>query len=87
MDEMLTKLYGSTDAAVWANEFCALFSVYADDGEVVDDALGLMIGWFANAIETAKDHERRRMAEQLMGFPVKIDVDRLGRVSRAARSS
>ena len=44
------RLYATTDAAVWAEEFA---KVRPD----VDQ--GLMIGWFANAIETAKDHARR----------------------------
>lgn len=42
-DEALLRT--TTDASVWAAEFC---KVQPD----VDE--GLMIGWFANAIETAK---------------------------------
>lgn len=47
----------STDAAVWAHEWCEVATeiVVAGNGrEVIDE--GWMIGWFANAIETAKDH-------------------------------
>ena len=43
------RLYATTDASVWAEEF---YKVCPE----VDE--GLMIGWFANAIETAKAHER-----------------------------
>jgi hypothetical protein len=41
------RLYGSRDAAVWADEFAK-----------VDPDLdwGLMVGWFANAIETGASH-------------------------------
>ena len=41
------RLYETADAAVWAEEF---HKVCPD----VDE--GLMIGWFANAMQTAKDH-------------------------------
>jgi hypothetical protein len=50
---MTERLYSTTDASVWAKEFCALFGIYTPEG-VVEDGEGLMIGWFANAIETAK---------------------------------
>ncbi len=42
------SLTETTDAAVWAEEFLAVM----DAGATVD--FGLMVGWFANAIETAK---------------------------------
>lgn len=47
------KLRNTTDAMVWAEEFCGTFSIYTDEG-VVEDKAGLMVGWFANAIETAR---------------------------------
>lgn len=47
------KLRETTDASVWAEEFCKAFSVYGEHGEVIDDPVGLMIGWFANAFSTA----------------------------------
>lgn len=43
------KLHSTTDAQVWAQEFMREFGNRKDD---IDE--GLMIGWFANAIETAK---------------------------------
>lgn len=42
------RLYASTDAMVWAEEFQKV----VDSGVTIDE--GLMVGWFANAIETAK---------------------------------
>ena len=44
------RLFSTTDAAVWAEEFAKV-------APGVDK--GFMIGWFANAIETAKDFGRR----------------------------
>ncbi len=44
-DVDLNRLYSTDDATVWAEEFA---KVRPD----VDQ--GLMVGWFANAIETAK---------------------------------
>lgn len=41
-------LYATTDAAVWAAEFMAVLA----EGVEIDE--GLMIGWFANAIETGR---------------------------------
>lgn len=49
MNKMLERLYSTTDAQVWAEEFMKVVK----SGAVVDE--GLMIGWFANAIETAKE--------------------------------
>jgi hypothetical protein len=45
--DLTQKLYSTTDAAVWAREFVSLFP---------DADEGLMIGWFANAIETGRRH-------------------------------
>jgi hypothetical protein len=46
-----------TDAMVWAKEFMRRFAVTRRaDGEPCDE--GLMVGWFANAIETGRDAER-----------------------------
>jgi hypothetical protein len=54
-------LHNTTDARVWAEEFCKRFGVHdpTTDNDV-DDPKGLMIGWFANAIETGSLHEARR---------------------------
>ena len=50
----VARLYATTNAAVWAEEFCRLFVVCTSDDLVDDDRVGLMIGWFANAIETGR---------------------------------
>ena len=42
-------LFTTTDASVWAREFCKI-------NPTMDE--GAMIGWFANAIETAKSIPR-----------------------------
>jgi len=53
-------LLSTTDAQVWAREFCKLFSPiptkngYPDDVSAHGWAEGLMISWFANAIETGR---------------------------------
>ena len=40
---------------------------------------GWMVGWFANAMTVAIDAERRKIAEQIMGYPIKFDVDEMMR--------
>lgn len=52
-DMTIEKLLSTDDAQVWAREFVALHG--GDEG--------LMIGWFANAIETAKRIERERYGD------------------------
>lgn len=47
------RLYATTDAAVWAEEFKKVCPE-------VDE--GLMLGWFANAIETGRNFGERGMA-------------------------
>jgi hypothetical protein len=62
-DDVTQKLHSTTDARVWADEFCKLFSVSHRVTEAqgdVEDETGLMIGWFANAIEIGKDSERNK---------------------------
>ncbi len=49
--EQQTLLYGTTDAMVWAEEFMKNFG---DKLEQID--IGLMVGWFANAMVTAERH-------------------------------
>lgn len=58
LNPRLERLYETTDAQVWAREWCAVARELEARGESVIDE-GWMIGWFANAIENAKDHERR----------------------------
>lgn len=43
------ELLSTTDAQVWAQEFLRLFGERRDD---LDE--GLMVSWFANAIETGR---------------------------------
>lgn len=56
------RLYATTDAMVWAEEFMAV----VESGATVD--AGLMLGWFANAMATAErkaleDHPERTPVE------------------------
>jgi hypothetical protein len=48
MDDLAAKLHATTDASVWTDEFMKLVKTGID----VD--WDLMIGWFANAIETGR---------------------------------
>jgi hypothetical protein len=61
--EVEATLRQTTDASVWAREFVKIYG-----GDV-----GLMISWFANAIENAKDHHTRpapvKLDEQIKGNP------------------
>lgn len=51
------RLYATTDAKVWAEEFMKVVRSKWD-GTRLPVNEGFMIGWFANAIETAKAHAR-----------------------------
>lgn len=53
------RLYATTDASVWAEEFAKVCPE-------VDQ--GLMIGWFANAIETAKRLHAEHLLRIAEGF-------------------
>lgn len=61
---MALRLYQTTDAQVWAKEFMAVIEGEGGDRRATFDE-GFVIGWFANAIENAKDHERRRIEAKL----------------------
>ena len=56
-----TNLHGTTDATVWADEFCknwptALSQVPGREGvETEEDFREIMVGWFANAIMAGVD--------------------------------
>jgi len=50
--DIVARLYATDDAAVWAEEFMNIYSLLQAAGQDID--FGLMVGWFANAIETAK---------------------------------
>lgn len=71
MDEyesVAAKLHGTTDAKVWAEEFMRVARTQGEQFGLIDE--GMMIGWFANAIETGRaagvmsvDESFRRVAE------------------------
>ena len=51
------KLHSTTDARIWADEFCKRFALVAVGREpavLEGDSVGVMISWFANAIETGR---------------------------------
>ena len=54
MDELERRLYATDDAMVWAQEFVNV----VEAGATVD--VGLMVGWFANAMATAVSFAERR---------------------------
>jgi hypothetical protein len=49
-----TDLHGDTDAMHWAERFALNFEVLHKDGGVETDVAGLMLAWFAGAIETGR---------------------------------
>ena len=49
-----TDLYGDLDAMHWAERFASKFEVLHKDGGVETDVAGLMLTWFAGAIETGR---------------------------------
>lgn len=65
---MTISLHETTDATVWAAEFCkrwptALCQIPGREGvETEEDFEAIMIGWFANAIMAGVDSEARRAA-------------------------
>jgi hypothetical protein len=54
----LTYLLSTTDAHAWAEAFMRVFN----DEDVLLDK-GLMLTWFAGAIETGREAGRRSMSE------------------------
>lgn len=57
-------LHESTDAQRWAVAFAGLFSVNLSNGlPAGDDTQGLMLGWFANAIEAGRSAGLRQVQE------------------------
>lgn len=60
--ELSLKLLASDDAWLWAHEFCKMFQVTrhgATPGEDPDE-VGLMIGWFANAMYVAENKAKKK---------------------------
>lgn len=57
----------SFDAQDWAKAFCDRFIVSRRDGHKsgpIDDDVGLMIGWFANALMRGYDEHASRSANR-----------------------
>ncbi len=60
------NLHDTTDATVWADEFCkrwpsALCQIEGREGvETEEDFREIMVGWFANAIMAGVDSEARK---------------------------
>ena len=52
----MSTLNDTTDATVWAEEFCRIFA-----GKFVNQDVGqdVMVAWFANAIETGRNAGRK----------------------------
>lgn len=52
----LTELQHTTDATKWASAFCERFRIIGGEGAdaAYVDGPGLMLGWFANAIEAGR---------------------------------
>jgi hypothetical protein len=62
LDPVKKLLYSTTDAEVWAIEWCKIArKIEAEGGNLIDE--GWMIGWFANAMCTAEDHLKKHQKE------------------------
>jgi predicted amino acid-binding ACT domain protein len=64
------NLHDTTDASIWATEFCknwttALCQIPGKEGvETESDFQDIMLGWFANAIMAGVDSEARKTASE-----------------------
>ena len=75
----MTTLNDTTDAMVWAEEFCRIFNghilrenAWSDlEGEVT---VGTMVTWFANAIETGRNAGRRETCPHTDTFDLTEDM-------------
>lgn len=73
MDEIARKLHGTTDAMVWAETFVDLFRNEIIGGPTAD--VGLIVGWFANAIETGRSFGlSEESPESLLCLPQMVAV-------------
>jgi hypothetical protein len=74
------NLHDTTDAAIWAAEFCkrwpsALCQIPDHEGvSDGDDFEGTMIGWFANAIMAGVDSEARKQADLAALVEAELDA-------------
>jgi hypothetical protein len=61
-----SMLMSTDDAMVWAEEFCRLFNgktvTMSEDENQID--AGLMVGWFANAMQVAVNQYERKILRQ-----------------------
>lgn len=71
-DPTTKLLYATTDAMVWAEEFCRI--VRENGIDCTDE--GFMVGWFANAIEIGRDASRG-VDLGALGQRLAQEVDRL----------
>jgi hypothetical protein len=61
-------LHGDQDAMHWAERFADKFVIVRKtDGDVLEDPTGLMLAWFAGAIETGKMPQQRIVAYSIFG--------------------
>lgn len=65
-DDLAVKLHGTTDAMVWAQEFVKTLREHPDTADPRDE--GFMVGWFANAMQTASRESVTLSAEDLCGL-------------------
>ncbi len=63
VDEMAVTLHATTDAEVWAKAFAMTLDQVP---EMDPRDVGLMTGWFANAIETGRAHGTRLRREDII---------------------
>lgn len=83
LDPVVKKLFATTDAVQWATEWCFIARTLGPDN-LID--VGWMTGWFANAIEVAKDHERRRLLGDVEGRTGQHQFHKILMKDRASRT-
>ena len=71
----VSKLHVTIDAAVWAKEFISVLGgpVTTSSGVYLDE--GFMIGWFANAIETARAIGEKHGEQNVAGKLLRLAED------------
>ena len=71
MARSVSTLNDTTDAMVWAEEFCRIFN-----GKFVNQDVGqdVMVTWFANAIETGRNAGRKETCPHTDVFDITEDM-------------
>lgn len=76
MDEETSRrehtLLGTDDAMTWATEFCRIFdgkTVASEETPLTTVDPGLMVGWFANAMQVAVNLHAERTASEAIQLP------------------